>query len=269
MKKNEMKSIGMFDSGVGGLSVMRQVTRALPNEHIVYFGDTARLPYGSKSREAIIRYSIENVVFLMEQEIKILIVACNTASAHALDKLQNIFNIPIIGVIEPGAERAAQMTRTGNIAVLGTKGTISSGAYQREIQKFLPKATITPIACPLFVHLVEEGFAAHEAARLVVREYLKPLHNSKIDTLILGSTHYPLLRSVIEEELDHRVTIVDPALTCAEKVTTILKERQLNSKKPQQGPHKYFVSDDPQKFRQLGQEFLGMPLEHVEAAARV
>lgn len=259
-----LQSIGIFDSGVGGLTVMQQIVRHLPNEQLVYFGDTARVPYGEKSRETIIRYSIENSIFLMQQNIKILVIACNTASAHATEKLKQIFNIPVIGVIEPGAEKAAQVTRHGRIAVLGTKGTINSGIYQREIQRHLPGATITAIACPLFVPLVEERMGAHAAARLIVKEYLKPLHDKEIDTVLLGCTHYPMLRRLIEEELGPDVTVVDPAITCAEKVSETLNAQKWHAAASRQCSYKYFVSDDPEKFRKLGEEFLGMPLEHVE-----
>lgn len=261
------ESIGIFDSGVGGLTVMQQVVRLLPHESVVYFGDTARVPYGSKSRETIQRYSIENTIFLMEQNIKLLIVACNTASAYAAEKLKQVFNIPIVGVIVPAAERAVQVTKNGNIAILGTKGTVLSGVYQKEILQRMPKANITAIACPLWVPLVEELFIAHPATKAIVKEYLKPLHNQNIDTVVLGCTHYPLLRPLIEEELGSKVTIVDPAIICAETVSHLLQNLKLHTQR-QGSQHKYFVSDDPEKFRSLGRDFLGMPLTDVEALPR-
>lgn len=263
-KLSPSQSIGMFDSGVGGLTVMQQMIKALPNEQIVYFGDTARLPYGDKSRETILRYTIESAIFLMEQDIKVLVIACNTASTCAIEKLQQIFNIPIVGVISPGAERAAQVTRNKRIAVLSTRATMRSGMYEREIKKRCPDAEVTTIACPLFVPLVEEHWITHPAAKLVVREYLEPLRKQNIDTILLGCTHYPLLRHMIEEEFPE-VNIVDSALTCAEKVSEILAGQQLLAKTGAGPQHRYYVSDDPAKFRTLGRNFLGMPLEHVEA----
>lgn len=262
MKKSE-QAIGMFDSGAGGLTVMREIAQALPNEDIIYFADTARLPYGTKSRETIVRYAIENVIFLMEHRIKVLVVACNTASAHALEKLQNLFNIPLVEVIGPGSEKAAQVTTSGHIAVLGTKGTIASGAYQKEIQKHLPHSEIIAIPCPLFVPLVEEKFIQHPVAKLIVKEYLKPLEGKKIDTLLLGCTHYPLLAQLIKEEVGPEVTIVDSASTCAEKVASILSQRNLKNGSRKEGEHKYFVSDDPDKFKALGEEILGREMANV------
>jgi glutamate racemase len=258
-------SIGMFDSGIGGLTVMKQIMKNLPKESIVYLGDTARVPYGNKSRETIIRYSIENVIFLMEHNIKILVVPCNTASAYALERLQQIFNIPIIGVIEAGAERAAHVTRNGHIAILGTKGTVQSEMYQKAIQRIAPKATVTAIACPLFVPLVEEAFCSHTIAEMIVREYLAPLKAQKIDTLVLGCTHYPLLYTWIEKEMGPHVTIVDSAIPCAEKVAHILQKNSWQTTSQIAPSHKYFVSDDPEKFRALGQTFLGCPIPYVEA----
>lgn len=265
-KSPQTLSIGMFDSGVGGLTVMKQITKYTPKEHIVYFGDTARVPYGEKSRETIIRYSIENSIFLMQQNIKILVIACNTASAYALEKLRQIFNIPVIGVIEPGAQKAVEVTRTGRIAVLGTKGTVNSGVYQAEIKKRLSQAVVTAIPCPLFVPLVEEQFIHHASAKLIVKEYLAPLQSQKVDTVLLGCTHYPLLRQLIEEELGPDVSVVDSAMTCAEQVLAVLKDQALGSDRNDSPQHNYYVSDDPEKFRNLGRNFLGIPLDNVEAA---
>lgn len=264
----KMQSIGMFDSGLGGLTVMQQILRVLPQEKIIYFGDTARVPYGGKSGETIVRYSIENTIFLMEQNIKMLVIPCNTATAYALEKLRQVFNIPVIGVIEPGAQKASQVTRNGRIAVLGTKATISSGIYKTEIQKLLPTAHVESVACPLFVPLVEEMFVSHPAAKLIVREYLAPLRNKDIDTILLGCTHYPLLRELIAEEFGDQVNIVDSAVTCAEKVSEFLCAHEMQAQPSETLPqHQYFVSDDPEKFRTLGREFLGMPLENVKAAS--
>lgn len=255
--------IGMFDSGLGGLTVMQQLVRVLPNENIIYFGDTARLPYGGKSPETIVRYSIENSTFLIQKNVKMLVVACNTASAHALDNLQQIFSIPVIGVIEPGAEVAVKTTKHGRIGVLGTKGTIHSQSYQKAILKISSKAMVFPVACPLFVPLVEEDYLDHPATRLIVQEYLKPLREHRIDTLLLGCTHYPLLEKLIREEIGDGVEIVDSATACAEMVSGLLLQEGISKicvKKPR---YEYFVSDDPGKFQILGSAFLGSAIDSV------
>jgi glutamate racemase len=262
MPKNN-HAIGLFDSGVGGLTVLKEVIRALPKENIVYFADTARIPYGEKSRETIIRFSIENTIFLLEQNIKMLVVPCNTATAHAIDKLHQIFNIPIIGVVEPGAKKAVSVTKNGRIAVLGTRGTIKSGIYQREIKKRLPEAEVIAISCPLFVPLVEERMLSHPVTKLVIQEYLTPLKKASVDTLLLGCTHYPLLRKAIQEFMGEDVTIVDSASTCAEEVLLTLSHEKLHCDGQNDPKHHYYVSDDPQKFQQLGSEFLESPLTSV------
>ena len=257
------QAIGLFDSGIGGMTVMLQLMRTLPHERLIYFGDTARIPYGNKGHHTIVRYSIENTINLLEKNIKLLVVACNTASAFALPKLRQLFNIPIVGVIEPGAEKAAAITRNQRIAVLGTQGTIQSGAYQAAIRKFAPQATIIPIACPLFVPLVEEQWLNHPASQLIVQEYLRPLCTQGVDTLLLGCTHYPLLSHLIQQEVGADVKLVDSASTCADQVATLLQELQLLAP-VLQGQHQYYVSDDPEKFRVLGESLFGNPLQPVE-----
>lgn len=258
------QAIGIFDSGFGGLTVMREVIRRLPNEKIVYFGDTARLPYGDKSPETIIRYTVESAIFLMEQNIKMLVVACNTASAHALHKLKTIFNIPIVEVIEPGAEKAVAVSKSGNITVLGTKATIYSNAYEKKIREKNHSACVHSIACPLFVPLVEEGMHNHKAATLIAEEYLKDLHTS--DTVLLGCTHYPILKNLIQTVVGEHVHVVDSATTCAEKVAQVLQENDLSA---ENGPyeHDFFVSDNPEKFRHLGSKFLGAEIREVILAS--
>jgi glutamate racemase len=256
-------AIGIFDSGVGGLTVMQQLMHALPKERLIYFGDTARVPYGNKSRNTVVRYSIENTICLLERNIKLLVVACNTASSLALPKLRQLFSIPIVGVIEPGAQKAVAVTRHQRIAVLGTKGTIQSGAYQAAIHKLAPHATVLPIACPLFVPLVEEQWLQHSATHLIVQEYLRPLKLQAIDTVLLGCTHYPLLSPLIQQEVGIDVQLVDSASTCAEQVKLLLQQQQLLSP-ILQGQHQYFVSDDPEKFRTLAERLFGHPLEAVE-----
>lgn len=260
--------IGMFDSGLGGLTVMQQIIKTLPHESIVYFGDTARVPYGGKGKETIIRYSIENTIFLLEKQIKLLVIPCNTASSTALPKMQQIFNIPIIGVIEPGAEKAVSVTRNGHIAILGTKGTIQSGAYQKEIKRRLPEAVLYPIECPLFVPLVEENFLEHPATRLIIREYLKALKGKKIDTLLLGCTHYPIMQKLIQEEVGHDIMLVDSATTCADQVALLLKQNSLEAPLGSAEYH-YFVSDDPGKFQISAQQIFGHPINQVEISHEI
>lgn len=257
-------AIGIFDSGVGGLTVMQQLMRTLPHEHFIYFGDTARVPYGNKSSQTIIRYSIENTISLLEKNIKMLVIACNTASALALPKLRQLFNIPMIGVIDAGAEKAVDITRNNRIAVLGTKGTIQSGAYQNAIHQVRPHAFILPIACPLFVPLVEEQWIKHPAARLIAQEYLQPIQEHNIDTVLLGCTHYPLLSSLIQQQLGEKINIVDSASTCAQHTAHVLKESGLLSSNKEGKENQYFVSDDPEKFRSLAEHLFGQASIRVD-----
>lgn len=259
MKANH--AIGMFDSGIGGLTVLKEIMKLLPNEKVIYFGDTARQFYGEKSAETILRYSIENSIFLMEHSIKLLVIPCNTAASVSVEKLRIIFSIPVIGVIEPGAEKALSVTKTGCIAILATKGTIQSAAYQKYLKCLSPKVSLVPIACPLLAPLVEEGMYVHPATRLILKEYLKPLENSPVDTILLGCTHYPLLKALIQEEVGPEVCIVDSAATCAEKIKETLNEKKMHSTCP--GAAQYFVSDNPEKFKKLGEQFLMQPLGKV------
>jgi glutamate racemase len=242
---------------------MHQVSLQLPCEHVIYFGDTARLPYGDKSQETIIKYSMENTQFLLDQEIKALVIACNTATAYALERLQASFSIPIIGAIEPGARFAVNTSKNGRIAVLGTKGTINSGAYQKAILAINKEAFILPIACPLFVPLVEESFVKHPAARLIVEEYLKPIAEHEIDTIVLGCTHYPLLKQLIAEVVSEEINIIDTSIACAKEVELVLKQHQLLRQDGLRASYRYSVSDDPQKFKRLGSAFLGRAIDEV------
>lgn len=255
--------IGIFDSGVGGLTVMQELIRQLPRERFIYFGDTARVPYGNKSRETVIRYAIESIIALLEKQIKLLVIACNTVSALALPKLRSIFKIPIIGVIEPGAQKAIAVTKNQRIAVIGTRGTIQSGAYQLAIRKQAPHAHVIPVACPLFVPLVEEKWFDHPATLLIAQEYIYPLSSQEIDTLLLGCTHYPLLRAAIQKVIGEQVTLVDSASTCADQAALLLEKEGLLSPLLH-GRHEYYTSDDPEKFATLGERLFGTPLEKVE-----
>lgn len=259
------KPIGMFDSGVGGLTVLHEVEKKLPFEKIVYFGDTARHPYGEKSAENIIRYSIENALYLMDHNIKLLIIACNTAaSAVSVEKLQAICNIPVLDVIGPGAERAVQVSKNGKIAVLATKATIKSGSYQMQIKRLLPSAEVTAISCPLLAQLVEEGMQEHLATRLILQEYLKPLVGSAVDTILLGCTHYPPLKGLIQQEMGNHIKIVDSATTLAEKAASYLSLNSLLATEEIPVHHQYFVSENPEKFRQSGERLLLKPIPNVD-----
>lgn len=258
--------IGMFDSGLGGLTVMQQLVCALPYEDVVYFGDTARLPYGGKSPETILRYSIENSIFLVQKNVKMIVVACNTATAHALEQLQRRFPIPVVGVIEPGVESALKVSRNRCIGVLGTKGTVLSRSYEKAILERNPHAKVFSVACPLFVPIVEEGFVDHLAARLIVKEYLAPLKEQQVDTLLLGCTHYPLLKELIRSEMGDGVEIIDSACSCANRIQEVLSKAEL-VRMNRMGPvYRYYVSDDPERFQDLGSAFLGMQIHNVESS---
>ena len=256
-------SIGIFDSGFGGLTVMRAIKSVLPHENLIYFGDTAHLPYGEKSADAIVRYTLESSRFLIQQGIKMLVIACHTASTAALDLLQNSFDIPVVGVISPSVETVLEVSKGGQIAILGTRATILSGVYQRQIQNRLPHAQITPISCPLFVPIVEEGYSEHPLTRLLVQEYLRPLHTKPIDTLLLACTHYPLLTAHIQNVLGEEVLLVDPATSCAEQIAKLLASSHLENPERDLPHYQFYVSDDPEKFRILGKTFLNYPIEHV------
>ncbi len=257
------RSIGVFDSGVGGLTVLKELKRQLPGENFIYLGDTARIPYGNKSSPTVIRYAIEGATCLIKHEIKLLVIACNTMSAQALHTLRQHFSIPIIGVIDAGAKAAASASHNKKIAVLGTRGTIQSQAYQHTIWQHVPCAKIFPIACPLFVHLVEEQWLQHSATDLIVKEYLTPLQGLNIDTLVLGCTHYPLLKDIIQAHMGANVTIVDSAIGCAQEVSRVLKEKQLQSNCGGNN-HKYYVTDDPQHFCTFSKHVFGEPLTNVD-----
>ena len=259
-------SIGIFDSGVGGLTVLSQLRHLLPQEDFLYFGDTARVPYGGKSRDTIVRYSVENTIFLMQKGIKLLVVACNTAAAFASPSLSRIFNVPVVSVIQPGIHKAAASTTKGRIGVIGTQATIRSQAYQKGLQELLPHAHIAAQACPLLVPLVEERYAHHPATRLIIRDYLAPLKACDVDTLILGCTHYPLLQQAIQEEMGEAVTLINSAAACADSVAGQLDLLNIRRQEPANGLCRFFVSDDPDKFQSLGRELLGHPIEALEQA---
>ena len=255
--------IGVFDSGLGGLTVAHAIMRQLPGESLVYFGDTARVPYGPKSPETVRRYSREIAMWLLEQGVKAIVVACNTATAHALPMLESELDIPVVGVVGPGARAAVRATRTGHIGVIGTAGTIRSGAYVRAIHAESPSAVVSPLACPLFVPLVEEGWTDHDATRLVAREYLEPLLHDDIDTLVLGCTHYPLLKPLIANIVGARVRLIDSAEETAADTRRMLIEHDLATTVTD-ATYRFVASDDPQQFLTLGQRFFGDAIERVE-----
>ena len=229
MKIDRDAPVGVFDSGVGGLTVAREIMRNLPSEKIVYFGDTARVPYGSKSKETVIRYSRQIIRFLQEQQVKAIVVACNTASAFALDTVRNEFDIPIIGVIESGAKVAAARTRNKRVGIIGTVGTVGSGIHAQYLKKLDPEITVFGKACPLFVPLVEEGWLHDPVTVEVASRYLKELQDKDVDTLILGCTHYPLIRSTIRQVMGEEVCLVNPAYETALELGKLLEEQGLSS----------------------------------------
>jgi glutamate racemase len=257
--------IGVFDSGIGGLTVVRELMRQLPNERIIYFGDTARVPYGPKSPDTVRRYSVEIATFLEDEGVKAVVVACNTATAHALPTLRDEFEMPIIGVVEPGARAAVSASPCGEIGVIGTAGTIGSRAYERAIHALAPDARVVARACPLFVPLVEEGWLDHDATRLIAREYLDALRSEKIETLVLGCTHYPLLKPLLSEILGPDVRLIDSAHETAAETGRVLEARGLTNSRALNGEvHRFIASDAPEQFLRVGQRFLGSAIERVE-----
>ena len=238
--------------------------RQLPHESLVYFGDTARVPYGPKSPETVRRYSREIAAFLADQGVKAIVVACNTATAHALSTLRDELSIPAIGVIEPGARGAVRATTHGHIGIIGTVGTMKSGAYERAIRALDPRVRISARACPLFVPLVEEGWINHAATRLVAEEYLEPLIREQVDTLVLGCTHYPLLKPLLAEILGSDVRLIDSAEETAAETARVLAAERLTAPAAGDPSYRFIASDDPLMFLQLGQRFLGGAIEGVE-----
>jgi glutamate racemase len=257
------RAIGIFDSGVGGLTVFKAVAQRLPGEEYYYLGDTGRVPYGTKSPRTVLRYALEAAAFLNARRVKALVVACNTASAVALKAIEEHFNLPVIGVIEPGARKAAVITRSRRVGVIGTEGTIKSGAYTRAIQALDPGIEVFGVPCPLFVPLAEEGWAEHRVAQLAAEEYLAPLQKAGIDTLVLGCTHYPLLKRTIAGVLGAGVQLVDSAEETARCLAQLLDERHLARQRPPHAP-RFFVTDVPTRFERVGGDFLGGALTAVE-----
>lgn len=258
--------VGVFDSGVGGLTVAREIMRQLPNENLVYFGDTARVPYGSKSRDNIIRYSRQIIHFLKTKGVKAIVLACNTASALALDVVREESDIPIIGVVEPGARAALQITQTKKIGVIGTEATVQSAMYGKIIKGLDPTVSVIGKACPLFVPLVEEGFAKHKVTEEIIDYYLASMKESDIDSLILGCTHYPLLRSRIRAYLGDKIQLVNPAYETAMDLKYILKESGMENagKEGEHATYSFYVSDAADKFKQFANSILPYDIETTQ-----
>ena len=256
--------IGVFDSGLGGLTVVKQICRQLPKESILYFGDTARVPYGTKSVETVQNFSLQIARFLERQGVKLIVVACNTASSVAIEYLRQRIRLPIVGVIEPGVRAALKVSQRGKIGVIGTTATIAAGRYDDLLKSSQPDILVESAACPLFVSLVEEGWIDTPVTEMVAREYLQPLVTSGIDTLILGCTHYPLIKKVIRRVIGDKIRIVDTAIETALLVDRILASSDLKCPEDHSPEHRFYVSDFPQKFEQTARLFLGKDLPNVE-----
>ncbi|MDA8157804.1 MAG: glutamate racemase [Deltaproteobacteria bacterium] len=277
MKFNDFP-IGIFDSGLGGLTVLKEIRKILPFEDLIYFGDTARVPYGNKSKETIIKYSSEILGFLTGMSVKIVVVACNTSSSLALEYLKDKADVPVFGVIEPGAKKAVRVSSGGNIAVIGTSATIKSRAYSAAIYKEIASLEsdksrlfggafkITEKACPLFVPLVEEGFADEEITKGIINHYLYSLITEKPSCLVLGCTHYPILKDSISAQIGKNTEIIDSGVETAGAVKDYLERNGMLKTGTEKGSESFFVSDDVEKFKELGGKFLGRPIENVELA---
>jgi glutamate racemase len=259
--------IGIFDSGIGGLTVARAIYDRLPHESTIYFGDTARVPYGPKSPETVRRYSLEILHWLLEQGVKAVVIACNTSTAHALEDLQKASPVPVIGVIDPGARAAVSAMRHGPIGVIGTAGTIASNAYARAIQRAQPGTRVEQKACPLFVPLVEEGWFDHAAAALIAAEYMEPMKRAAVDVLVLGCTHYPLLKPLLQRTLGPETRLIDSGEETALSVQTVLGSSGLNAAPDAVPSHRFVVSDDEARFRQVGSRFIGERLGKAEVVS--
>jgi glutamate racemase len=253
-KNLHKRPIGVFDSGIGGLTVARALYELLPNEDIIYLGDSARLPYGTKSKETVILYSIECLKFLLSKKVKMVVVACNTASSVAVPFLQKITKIPVIGVLIPGSEAAVNKTKNNKVGIIGTRGTVNSGAYKNQIHKANKNVKVFSQACSLFVQLAEDGWTDNKIAELTAREYLGNIKQEGIDTMILGCTHYPILKNTIRKIVGNRINLIDSGEETAKEVNNQKKKRE----------HKYFVTDFPNNFHQIAERFLGKKIKNIK-----
>jgi glutamate racemase len=261
---DDLRPIGVFDSGIGGLTVVKALQETLPNEAIFYLGDTARVPYGSKSAETVERYSLELAELLMQEDAKIVVVACNTASSVGLPKLKKNLSVPVIGVIEPGARAAVAITRNRHIGVIGTRATINSGSYEKALRTLDGELRITSRPCPLLVPLIEEGLFEDEVTERVIARYLKPMLVDGIDTLVLGCTHYPLLAPAIGRFLGDRVTIVDSARNCARAVQELLDQQSLRARLQASGHLQVALTDSADNFLGIARDALQLKIREVQ-----
>lgn len=255
------RPIGVFDSGLGGLTVVKELMRELPDENIVYFGDTARIPYGTRSRDIVTRYSFQSIKFLLSKNVKMAVIACNTVSAGSFDILSSSFDLPLISVIQPGANAAVKATRNGKVGVIGTSGTIRSKAYPNAIKAVSPGIEVFDQACTLFVPIVEEGWSNTEVARLTAERYLQGLKQEGVDTLVLGCTHYPLLDKTISSVMDQDVTLVNPAVNTAREVRELLEDSNQLSEVRTNAKIEFYVSDFGQGFQKIGSRFLNKEIK--------
>jgi len=255
------KSIGIFDSGLGGLTVLRAIHELLPEENLIYFGDSGRAPYGTKSKETIIKYTFQDIDLLIAKDVKMIVIACNTASSCAIEAVRAFYKIPIVEVIEPGAKAATMTTKTGRIGIIGTPATVSSGVYEKNLKLLMPDCTCISKACPMFVPLVEEGLWEGEIAEKIVEHYLNEVKEFGVDSLVLGCTHYPLIAPVISRMMGNKVTMVNSALEVARAVRETLDKYDISANN--EGKMDFYTSDSVSKFRSLGSLFLGEPLESV------
>jgi len=261
---NSTSPIGIFDSGIGGLTVLKEIYEKLPHENTIYLGDTARVPYGIRSAETVTRYSFENSRFLSAKQIKILVIACNTASSISLDAVRESFSVPVVGVIEPGAKAAVAATRNKKVGVIGTEATVNSNSYTRAIQGIDSSIDVFSIPCPLFVPIVEEGWTEGQITEMVAERYLSAIREKGIDTLVLGCTHYPLLKPVLSKIMGNGVRLIDSAIETAREIRDKLVSLSLLNSSSELVTHEFYVTDSPQKFLSVGERFLGRKIEHIE-----
>jgi len=264
--KNDIKNapIGLFDSGIGGLTVAKELIKTLPSEDIIYLGDTARVPYGTKSGRTVIAYSHSNTEFLISKGVKLLVVACNTASSVSIPSLREEFDIPVIGVIDPGARKAVSVTKTGKIGVIGTPSTINSSAYKKAIENLNPDIEVVSKACPLFVPLADEGWIEGQITESIAREYLDPIKETGIDVLVLGCTHYPLLKYTIQKIMGDQITLVDSAEETASQIKEILVKKDLLNDNGSQSDRKFYLTDVSETFISVAGRFLGEKIDKIE-----
>ncbi|MBM2841937.1 MAG: Glutamate racemase [Bacteroidetes bacterium] len=260
------KPIGVFDSGIGGLTVVHALTQRLPHENIVYFGDTARVPYGPKSPQVVREYAAQDVDFLISKDVKMVVIACNTVSSVALDVVQKHAKMPVVGVILPGATAAIEATKRKRIGIIGTRATVNSNAYTNALRQLDGEVQVFARECPLFVPLAEEGWIDHKVTDAVAKEYLFPLTHEKIDTLILGCTHYPILKRAIAAVMDANVILIDSGEAAAQEVERVLTEKNLRNASKERPNLQFFVSDIPAKFAEVGERFLGQRMGRVNKA---